>query len=89
MLNADGSYEEVDPDDDLDQAWLCVCGKFITDGCHCPDCGAEPPWGCPCSECQMPEDDEDGEPDFTLDDLEFAETYPELVEDCDEEESEL
>jgi hypothetical protein len=27
------------------------------------------------------EDDEDGEPDFTLDDLEWDEAYPELSED--------
>jgi hypothetical protein len=33
-------------------AWLCVCGNFITDGLHCSACHAEPPWGCPCSRCQ-------------------------------------
>lgn len=40
-------------------SWLCICGRFIEDGCHCPDCGREPPWGCPCSQCQMGLDDED------------------------------
>lgn len=33
-----------------DNSWLCVCGEFITDGCHCPGCGHEPAWGCPCSQ---------------------------------------
>jgi hypothetical protein len=32
--------------------WLCVCGKWVEDGLHCPQCKAEPPWGCPCDWCQ-------------------------------------
>ena len=47
-------------DDDESQWWLCNCGHFITDGLHCPKCGAEPSWGCPCSQCQNPDPD-DGE----------------------------
>lgn len=34
-----------------DDCWMCPCGDFIEDGMHC-ECGREPPWGCPCSECQ-------------------------------------
>lgn len=41
----------------------------------CPDCG-EPRGVCNCEE-------EDGEPDFTLDDLEWDEAYPEFAEDDD------
>lgn len=46
-------------DDDDSECWLCNCGHFVEDGFHCPYCGAEPPWGCPCSECQSPENDSD------------------------------
>jgi hypothetical protein len=47
------------------QCWLCGCGGWVEDGCHCRDCFAEPPWGCPCDWCQGDryEDDEDGEDD--------------------------
>lgn len=33
-------------------SWLSVCGHYIEDGLHCPDCGEEPPWGCPCDICE-------------------------------------
>lgn len=51
-----------DIEDDLDNHWLCECGNYIEDGCHCRMCQREPPWGCPCSWCQderhyQPEDD--------------------------------
>lgn len=46
-----------------------TCGEFILYGCE--------PW--------MPLDDDDGEPDFTLDDLEWEETYPELCWEDDDE----
>lgn len=55
-------------------------------GYKCENCGDFIPYGC---EPWMPLDDlydEDGEPDFTLDELEWQETYPEL---CDMEDSEL
>lgn len=39
--------------------WLCACGNYIEDGLHCGLCGAEPPWGCPCSVCQEGEVEED------------------------------
>lgn len=50
----------------------------------CPDCG-EPRGVCRCDELQDEIDEEtwedDGEPDFTLDELEWDERYPELSED--------
>jgi len=48
--------------DELSDHWLCECGNYITNGCHCPRCGREPPWGCPCSQCQDPDDNFDEEP---------------------------
>lgn len=39
-------------DDNLDEHWLCECGHYIEDGCHCSKCHREPPWGCPCGWCQ-------------------------------------
>lgn len=55
------SNEDYDQTDDYDDSehWLCRCGEYIEDGCHCSNCNAEPPWGCPCSFCQDGEDDED------------------------------
>jgi len=50
-------------------------------GYRCENCGDFIPYGC---DPWMPFDDDDGEPDFTLDDLEWAETYPELCEEEDE-----
>jgi hypothetical protein len=51
---------------ELSECWLCDCGQYIEDGCHCPHCGAEPPWGCPCDWCQGEryEEPDDYEPDF-------------------------
>jgi len=37
--------------EDLQYAWLCVCGHYQEDGLHCDRCGHEPPWGCDCSWC--------------------------------------
>jgi hypothetical protein len=50
-------------DDDFDErdAWLSVCGEFITNGLHCPKCRQEPPCGCPCSFCQDGEDEDAGD----------------------------
>jgi hypothetical protein len=42
----------------LDECWECPCGNYIEDGMHCPDCGKQPPWGCPCEQCQSPNKDE-------------------------------
>lgn len=44
----------------------------------CPDCG-EPRSLCQCADMNL-----DGEPDFTLDDLEWEEAYPELCYDDDD-----
>jgi hypothetical protein len=38
-----------------EDSWLCICGYLIENGMHCPNCRNEPPWGCPCSECQNPD----------------------------------
>ncbi len=46
-------------DYDDSESWLCSCGEYIEDGCHCPTCNAEPPWGCPCSFCQDGAEDDD------------------------------
>lgn len=44
---------EIFDDETQDELWCCsVCGGLIEDGYHCPNCGTEPPWGCPCSDCQ-------------------------------------
>lgn len=32
--------------------WLCSCGHYEESGLHCTQCGAQPPWGCGCSDCQ-------------------------------------
>lgn len=48
-----------DPNEDIDNHWLCHCGNFITDGGRC-SCGGEPPWGA-----------DDGE-DWADDDLDFG-----------------
>lgn len=48
-----------DPDEDLDNHWLCHCGNYITHGGRC-SCGNEPPWGA-----------DDGE-DWEDDDLDFG-----------------
>lgn len=53
-------------------AWLCNCGNYIEDGLHCEDCGASPPWGCPCSGCQDGWVEEDGENDEQV----YGEDYP-------------
>lgn len=45
----DDCYYSVDG---MWQHWLCNCGNFIENGLHCPSCGAEPPWGCPCEGCE-------------------------------------
>lgn len=46
----DAVLPDVDGED-LD-CWTCACGSEIDDGLHCDECGAEPPWGCPCGWCQ-------------------------------------
>jgi hypothetical protein len=48
-----------DPEEDLDNHWLCHCGNYITHGGRC-SCGNEPPWGA-----------DDGE-DWEDDDLDFG-----------------
>ncbi len=50
---SDQPYEE-------DSGWLCNCGNWIDDSYHCPLCGAEPPWGCPCGGCEERDNDYDG-----------------------------
>jgi hypothetical protein len=47
-------------DEDLDHAWLCVCGNYETSGYCCSYCGCEPPWGCDCGA----HDEEDEEDDW-------------------------
>jgi hypothetical protein len=39
--------------------WLCSCGNHIEDGFRRPVCGREPPWGCPRSDCEYPDLDDD------------------------------
>lgn len=39
-------------DYDPDMGWLCDCGHWEESGWHCSYCGAEPPWGCDCSDCE-------------------------------------
>lgn len=29
-------------------AWLCSCGAYIEEACHCSNCGQQAPWGCDC-----------------------------------------
>lgn len=58
-----GDFGKYD-DDDTSEHWLCDCGNYIDDGCHCPRCHREPPWGCPCSFCQDGEDEYDPDMDF-------------------------
>ena len=52
----------------MTQDWLCNCGNYIEDGLHCPLCGHEPPWGCPCDGCQGYEDDNCPNCNLLLDD---------------------
>lgn len=33
--------------------WICDCGHWQDNDMHCSVCGAQPPWGCDCSQCQM------------------------------------
>lgn len=53
--------EEELKDDAYDdsECFVCPCGNYIEDGYHCENCGAEPPWGCPCSFCQDGDDEVD------------------------------
>lgn len=51
--------EEFDEPND----WLCPCGEYVVDCCHCPECYHEAPWGCDCAigtaredEARIPED---------------------------------
>ncbi|KPL06997.1 hypothetical protein AMJ85_09895 [candidate division BRC1 bacterium SM23_51] len=61
------AYEEycsrgcADNELEAEEGWLCGCGNWIDDGLHCPNCGCEPPWGCPCD--AHDEDDDEWEPD--------------------------
>ena len=65
---ADNCLDDWDPD----MAWLCDCGHYQEDGWHCSNCGAEPPWGCDCSDCE----DRDRERYGLDDDLIMWERYP-------------
>ena len=62
-IMAEDLYCLVDKNEDYD-CWISVCGHYIEDGFHCPFCGQEPPWGCPCFQCEEPEPD----PDYFYDD---------------------
>jgi len=70
---------------DTDESWLSVCGEFIEDGLHCGRCGQEPPWGCPCSDCQGGHEHdadclcEDCAMNAALDDIRDAEIYGGLI----------
>jgi len=44
-------YNDEDFPGSEDQNWVCSCGRNMTEGVHCSDCGKEPPWGCPCDKC--------------------------------------
>lgn len=61
-LWVDDSYDD-DYEPDLNDSWYCNCGYYSEDGFHCPICRAEPPWGCPCSMCESP-DEYDPDMDF-------------------------
>ena len=63
--------------EELANCWLCCCGNYIEDGLHCTMCGAEPPFGCPCSGCQ----DGDGEGDY--DGCEPDDSYLEPCGSCE------
>ena len=63
-------------DESDENAWLCDCGNYITDGCHCPLCGREPPWGCPCDDCQNP--DENFNDDTVLDGIYYIPPFEDL-----------
>lgn len=54
-------WEKEDAADD-GPTWLCACGHYEESGSHCSHCGAQPPWGCDCSQCQDAEIDPDDEP---------------------------
>ena len=84
IKNAEGFTSDSDgesilefSDDDYEdsECWLCNCGNYIEDGFHCPICRAEPPWGCPCSDCSESIDEDDF--DFTIniddDDIDYSE----------------
>lgn len=62
----ENTVEIIDADDS--ECWLCRCGNYIEDGCHCTHCGEEPPWGCPCGFCQDGGEDDDCD-DFIIDDI--------------------
>lgn len=40
--------------------WICNCGAYIENAFHCPSCGAEPPWGCPCESCESVDEEDEG-----------------------------
>jgi len=53
MMEKEYPEDEIFEDEESHiEGWLCTCGNYIEDGCHCSFCYQEPPWGCPCSWCQ-------------------------------------
>lgn len=57
--------KKVEEEYDDAECWLCSCGNYIEDGCHC-ECGEEPPWGCPCSFCQGGDDSDEDDDDYEI-----------------------
>ena len=46
------SYDETHNITEWENArWMCDCPKLQYDFFHCPQCKAEPPWGCKCVYC--------------------------------------
>ena len=74
-MDEDG--EEPEPDDEPeDLGWLCVAGHVHEDGCHCPLTGEEPPWGCPCSQCQGDREVEEEDPVLEWELLDMQDEQP-------------
>ena len=61
----------LSPSPSSDQGWLCTCGNYQEDDFHCSECGAEPPWGCACDDCQEKHYDETYYPTEGIDELPF------------------
>lgn len=60
--------DEPDDESGAGEGWLCDCGNFQEDGWHCTNCGAQPPWGCDCSQCDQGEGED---LDFGFDEEDF------------------
>lgn len=58
----------MEAQDDTFEGWICVCGHYEETPYHCSYCGAEPPWGCDCSQCQDLVDEEYAD-DFSGEDM--------------------